>query len=73
MLQMSPQRFRSGSKSTTSVGSGSFGAVVEQHPHGRRAAAEDDELDAAVVDNGPVREGVCKPQCGLTNRHESLL
>ena len=73
MLQMSPQRFRSGSKWTISAGSGSLGLIVEQDPHRRGAAAEDDELNPSVMYNGPIRERVCEPQRGMSLQHGRCL
>ncbi len=72
-LQMSPQRFRSGSNSMISVGSGSSTLVVEQDPHGGRAAAEDDELHPSVMHDGPIREGVGKLQCRVPLGHRRCL
>ena len=69
MLQMSPQRFRSGSKSMISAGLRIARLLVEQHAHGRGAAAEDDELHPAIVDNRPVRQGVRELQRGMPLQH----
>ena len=48
-------------------------AVVEQNAHGGRAAAEDDELHPAIMNNRSIRKGVRELQCRLPLRHGGRL
>ncbi|MFO0883634.1 MAG: hypothetical protein U0894_05510 [Pirellulales bacterium] len=44
--------------------------VVQQHTHGRRASAEDDELHSVLMQYGAVRQHVRELEFGMNVSHE---